>query len=121
MADLDRHTSELVQQLASEVHANLVEATPIDIGWARANWVPSVGAPVVTQPITAPESSDVQIQLGRVSAAQAQILTYSIADGPVFIANNVPYIRRLDDGWSSQAPAGFVKAAIEQAVRSVAR
>ena len=28
------------------------------------------------------------------------------------IQNNVPYIERLNDGWSSQAPAGFVEKAI---------
>jgi hypothetical protein len=119
VADLARHSEDAIRRLASEVHAELVEATPIDIGWARANWVPSVGAPFLTDPITDPEATDVQVQLGAASAGLGAVANYTLADGAAFVSNNVPYIRRLDEGWSAQAPAGFVKAAIERAVRNV--
>lgn len=34
------------------------------------------------------------------------------------ITNSVPYIGRLNNGWSQQAPAGFVRAAIQFGVNA---
>lgn len=119
MAGLDKFSAEKITRLGSEIVANLQEDTPVDIGWARANWVAAIGEPYITDPITKPGASDVSVQLGRASAGVASLATYKIADGPVFISNNVPYIRRLDEGWSDQAPSGFVQAAITRAVRRV--
>ena len=34
----------------------------------------------------------------------------------MFVSNNVKYITRLNDGYSRQAPAGFVQSAIRKAV-----
>lgn len=37
--------------------------------------------------------------------------------GPqIDIINDAPYIMRLNDGWSKQAPAGFVERAIDEAL-----
>jgi hypothetical protein len=51
----------------------------------------------------------------------AAVLSYQLADGALWVANNVPYIRRLNYGHSSQAPAGFVEMAIDTALATVAR
>ena len=39
----------------------------------------------------------------------------------IFLNNNLPYITRLNDGWSSQAPKGFVQKALEAADKSISR
>jgi hypothetical protein len=31
-----------------------------------------------------------------------------------YIVNNLPYAQRLDDGWSSQAPAGIIGLALAE-------
>lgn len=122
MDGLDRLTERVVSDLAIEITANLVEDTPVDIGWARANWIPNIGAPAFSQFDRVPEPGDVPIAMARQSAGQASVKTsYSIADGPVFVSNNVPYIQRLNDGWSTQAPKGFVQAAVDRGVRTVQR
>lgn len=36
----------------------------------------------------------------------------------LYIVNNAPYIGRLNDGWSTQAPPLFVEAAIDVAIRA---
>ena len=41
------------------------------------------------------------------------------ADG-AFVSNGVPYIGKLDQGSSQQAPAGFVRAAVVKAVAKLA-
>jgi hypothetical protein len=38
----------------------------------------------------------------------------------IWFSNNAPYIGRLDQGWSRQAPANFVEKAILTGVRSLA-
>lgn len=44
---------------------------------------------------------------------------YKTAQGPVYITNNVPYISLLNDGFSPQAEKGFVRHALERAIRKV--
>ena len=46
---------------------------------------------------------------------------YSLRQGNVNITNNVPYIRRLNEGSSSQAPAAFVQSAIARALNNANR
>jgi len=90
--------------------------TPVDTGWARANWIPSVGAPAVS-----PVGSRAAVDGGAAQqAALARLLGYKLEQGPVYATNNVPYIAQLNEGSSRQAPAAFVQRAIVRAAREVA-
>lgn len=86
----------------------LVFTTPVDTGRAQTNWVASIGSP------TELVGSD---GFGSASAAVANassvINTWKLGQGPIFLANSVPYIVRLDEGWSAQAPKGMTTAAIQ--------
>lgn len=119
MAGLDKFTEERMIALGLEVTANLQEETPVDIGWARAGWVPSVGKPYTGGADLDPDPGKVQIALARQAAGQSELLAFTIDAGDVFCTNNVPYIERLNEGHSTQAPAGFVQSAIVRAVRTV--
>lgn len=122
ISDLTRFTERAVKMLTLEAHANLVRApseggTPVDTGWARANWVPDIGSPR-----TEPVGSRDRVDSGSAQAGLARVVAgYRLAQGPVFLSNNVPYITFLNDGSSRQAPAGFVQQAIAEAVRAVDR
>jgi hypothetical protein len=94
--------------LALDVHGNLVEATPVDTGHARINWTPTVAAPARGEIEGADPSSAVDPVVALGPASPGDIM---------FITNNVPYIRRLNEGSSPQAPAGFVEKAVERAVK----
>lgn len=37
------------------------------------------------------------------------------------VVNRVPYIERLEQGWSKQAPRGFVKQSINTAIKNTTR
>jgi hypothetical protein len=119
MAGLDLFTADRVRDLTFEITANLNERTPVDIGWARANWIPSVGRASAIVMDGKPERGDVTVALGRQSAGLAQIASYRLSAGSTFVSNNAPYIRRLNDGWSKQAPRGFIQTEIRRAVRTV--
>lgn len=122
IADLDRFTAGEIVALALNVDANLRESpplgTPVDTGWARANWVPSVGAPFTGK---ADQREPTPAQLAKRQQDQTQggnaVLAWKPADGAIFVTNNVPYIQPLNDGHSPQSPPGFVQKAIEVAIK----
>lgn len=113
--DLIRESvKEDVIALALNIHGRLVdnppEGTPIDTGWASANWWVSVG--------TVPSDNDgskgdVASAQSKQSSGLADILTYEPSKGVIYITNNTPYINRLNNGWSQQSPAGFVDRAVQ--------
>lgn len=111
--DLMEVTEKVIVKVTLDITANLIATTPVDVGWARANWVPAIGAPV-SAPVATPET----VNAGAQQSGMAQVAgSYKLAKGTVFISNNVPYIMRLNEGWSKQAPAGFVQNAIDKAIR----
>ena len=116
---LNRLTERLVVKITLDVTANLIEATPVDTGWAQANWVPSVGKRSRRRARSFPgrtPSAFVQAAVAKQSVGQAQAAGYKLERGRVFVSNNVPYILRLNDGSSQKAPAGFVQRAVRKAV-----
>lgn len=124
IADLDKYTRGEVIALALNVNANLRDApplgTPIDTGWASANWVPSVGEPFIDSAAGQaddPTPAQINARAGVAEQGVNDVLSWRNEDGPIFSTNNVPYIGALNAGHSGQSPRGFVQAAIEKAVR----
>ncbi|RTL04578.1 hypothetical protein EKK58_10260 [Candidatus Dependentiae bacterium] len=93
------------------VDAAVVLATPVLTGRARSNWIPSLDKPVTKE--LKKESYD---KTGGEAIAAAQSVAAGIKFGSdVYISNNLPYINRLNQGHSQQAPAGFVEKAVQAA------
>lgn len=97
---------------AAVVTANtIIDMTPVDTGRAASNWVMSFGGPYsgMLEPYfpgyrgtTAEENREAAKNLLAKNAKGFQ-------DGLViYITNNVPYIKDLEDGTSRQAPYGMV-------------
>jgi hypothetical protein len=109
------NTDQVVRRAALAAATAVIVATPVDTGRARANWQVGLDAPVLTLRETAGPSPAAPI-----AAAQAQIERYrGSAHREIWLTNNLPYIQKLNEGWSAQAPAGYVEQAIAMAVRSV--
>lgn len=114
---------------ALEVTHELVSNTPVDTGWARANWVPAIGTAFPGLIGDAPHKGDKRSKSDHAAAGSAAITTqtvsvlgYQLIMGSIFVANNVPYISgpgSLDDGHSKQQAAGFIRRSIEDAVNRV--
>lgn len=111
-------TEQVVTKITLDVSANLIETTPVDTGWARANWAPAIGTPNIEDLRgIVPDARDAASAGAQQQQALATVATgYKLSMGKVFVTNNVPYISRLNDGSSAQAPAGFVQRAIHKAV-----
>lgn len=125
--ELTLFTEKNIKRLTLLVHANLVAApseggTPVDTGWARANWVPAIGSARSGTVGTRASAEKGSIDLGPAERGIAIVATrYKLRQGPIFVSNGVPYIESLNDGSSGQAPRAFVQTAILRAIRQVAR
>ncbi len=116
---LNGFTERLMKKLTLDITSSLIERTPVDTGWARANWVPSVGLPFSETAGTREEAEAGNINVGRQQSGQAQLLGYTLTKGSIFISNNVPYIVDLEGGSSQKAPSGMVLQSIDSAINSL--
>lgn len=102
----------------------LVNVTPVDTSKAESNWIVSIGGSgygleprppffAGTAGSTQEASAQAAIEAGR------QALKSAIAGKPVAIVNPLPYIGRLNEGSSAQAPAGFVDRGLVVAKQAV--
>lgn len=109
-ARLSGAVERLVGEIIEEIGRELVPATPVDTGFARANWRPSINAPA-TSPLSFLDPSG--------AATIGQIVTvgkrWRIGD-TAYITNQAPYIGELNQGSSPQAPAGFVGESVDRGV-----
>ncbi len=96
--------------IAIDVLRGLIIETPRDTGRAQSNWVVGIDSP------------DGKIYANR--SSQANSITRGVAILPkrindssrlVYISNNLPYIRRLNDGYSEQKPKFFVESVMRKA------
>ena len=108
-AELTAEVEQAVTAISIEVTNELLEATPVDTGYAKANWRPSIGSPA-SRAIGAPGSPGPAQSVQ--DAAIARLRAYKLEQGPVFISNPTRYIGRIvSDAQASMAAAvGVAKA-----------
>lgn len=112
--NIEKAASDQAVRVAQTIVGDLAYSTPVDTSKALSNWVVSLETPFlgILPPHYYGESGTSQ----RASAAETINKARTILKGKrpgqtIFISNNLPYIRRLNDGYSRQAPAGFVERA----------
>ena len=86
VTQLDKEIARGLDSAQRELFMNLVKLTPIDTGHAQKGWK----------------------NVKRISRVLGNDHTQ------VIIRNDVPYIQRLDNGYSGQAPQGIVQPAISR-------
>lgn len=119
---VDRFVETLIKKLVLDIVANLQRpgsegGTPVDTGWARANWIPQIGSPHEGTAGTRASAEAGSLSSAAQSGVASVAATYKLRRGRVYITNNVPYILKLDAGSSNQAPKGFVIRSIRKAVK----
>lgn len=116
ISGIEGNTAEQVKVMGITIYAELIKNTPVDTGWARANWTVSLGVPSEDLIGMAKDARHGEVDnLSGPQSARA-LITYTLDKGQVYITNNVPYIGRLNEGYSKQAPANFIESAIETGV-----
>ena len=93
------------RKVALGILRDVVLQTPVKTGRARGGWQAS--------------TTDTTTQLDRLDKDGSPTITaesgnITIGADTYYIVNNLPYIERLNDGYSKQAPAKFVETAIKR-------
>lgn len=92
-----------VQKIALEAFTRVILRSPVDTGRFRGNWLVSIGSAQggFTEDV---DPSGVII----ISDVKETVLTLK-AGQTIYLVNNLPYARRLEYGYSTQAPEGMVR------------
>lgn len=104
------------KKVAFEALSRIVVRTPVDTGRARGNWQVTINDPAQG------EAGDVD-RAGSATISKGSVVINQATTGDViWITNNVPYIVRLAEGWSKQAPAGaMIEVTLEELRQMVER
>ena len=101
---IDRTLNQGIRATLFEVSTAIIKDTPADTGRARGNWQASVGRGATG------DVSVVDRRSGEAKAIADVDQTVRVAVGDLYyLTNNLPYIERLEYGWSKQAPGGMVR------------
>jgi hypothetical protein len=106
------NATRVVRKVALELLRGVVMATPVDTGRARANWQTTIGE-MALGTVDAPSSAGSAAAEAIADGAETIQLGAHLGDDvAIFLTNNLPYIDRLEHGWSKQAPDGMVAKTI---------
>lgn len=122
----------LVASIVEAVQYEIVKRTPVDTGRARSNFVVRLNTPFrLTYKPYSPYRSRYRGGSGgsigetanlQAAVAQARgVMARRKPDDVVYITNNLPYIARLNEGYSQQSPRGFVRAGVAAGVAVAVR
>ena len=113
----ERRFVDMVKIATIEFYRQVQISTPVDTGRARSNWFITINKP---SDAVNPEG---HYGMGNIAVNMPQGLNITITD-TVFITNNTPYIKALNNGHSRQAPRRFVQltaARVQKAVDKLSK
>ena len=106
----------VVRAVTMKIDGRLVERSPVGDakywkhpapagyvgGRFRGNWQIGIGSPPAGTLVTVDKQGSATI------AAHAGIIGSAKAGDVIYLVNNLPYAKRIEEGWSRQAPIGLV-------------
>lgn len=113
--EINKAASDVAVKAALTIVGDLAYHTPVDTSKALSNWQVSLNAPVsgnIAPYFHGDKGSTQKASAGQTLEEAKRILESKQPGQPIYITNNLPYIKRLNDGYSKQAPSGFVERAI---------
>lgn len=102
-----------------EAYRQLTIGTPVDTGRARWGWNCSFIQPNFSIPMAAPEGQQNYYGLDAGRAESTFKISSISGKETLYISNAVPYIVKLNEGWSRQAPARFFELCFHNAVQKM--
>lgn len=101
---LSTDLSNLTRKFALNLWGNITRRTPVDTGRARGSWFVTINTP----------SEKVREKIAKGKVLPAPAIPTIKASTHFFITNNLPYIKRLEYGYSKQAPYGMVRVSLAE-------
>lgn len=112
---IDEAASQTAVDSALAIVGDLAYKTPVDSSQALSNWIVTLDEPSRQKilPHYPGEYGSTKSASAAETLNNAKLVLRNKKPGQaIFITNNLPYIRRLNNGYSGQAPAGFVERAV---------
>jgi hypothetical protein len=112
---ISKQTSDEAAAVALAIVSDLAQVTPVDTSKALSNWRVSLNQRTVLAipPHTLGKAGSSQEESIKATIDAAKLVLAAKKPGDViWISNVLPYIQRLNDGYSAQEPAGFVERAV---------
>lgn len=103
-SDVPEEIGKFARLICFQSLRGFVLKTPVDTGLARANWKVTVGRRSFTSGDATDKTGMDAIAMGNSTITSAfKASPYNL----IYVQNNLPYIERLESGYSKQAPAGM--------------
>lgn len=98
----------VVRKVALDLFSRVIQKSPVDTGRFKGNWQVAIGSiPGGTLEINDKD--------GGATIAQATATALGLKAGDIiYLVNNLAYARKLEFGWSKQAPAGMVRLTVSE-------
>ena len=97
------HHEKVIRGTLLSFTRRVIRETPVDTGRLRGNWQSSINIPKDNQLETMDKS-------GSSASGAAETALNKLEIGDIFwFTNNLPYARRIEEGWSQQAPEGMLR------------
>ena len=116
-----------VRKISLEILSSVVFKSPVDTGRFRSNWQVSIGSVPSgtvgyqgTEAIAERAGSKGPVYEATVAKSKGTADSAKAGD-VIYIANNLPYAVRLEEGYSGQAPAGMVTLTVQEFASTVKR
>ncbi len=117
----------IVRKVSLEILKSVVFKSPVDTGRFRSNWQVSIGSVPSgtvgyqgTEAIAERAGSKGPVYEATVAKSKGTADSAKAGD-VIYIANNLPYAVRLEEGYSGQAPAGMVTLTVQEFASTVKR
>lgn len=98
----------VVRKIALDMFSRVIQKSPVASGRFKSSWVVAINSIPTDDPGTIDKSGDPSIV--RVNAAVTELKAGDV----ITMVSNLSYSRRLEFGWSKQAPAGMVRLTIQE-------
>lgn len=101
-------TENVIKKTVFDLTSSIISDTPVDTSRAKNNWFVTFDTPSDNTIDTLDNSGNTAI-----NKANSKIMNNKV---PMvyWINNNLPYIMRLEYGWSKQSPSGMVRLNIQR-------
>ena len=101
--------SEAIRGTSLKILRSLTTISPVLSGRFKGNWQVGIKRKAEGVKNSEDKSGNATMQKG------ALVISTQKGFQDIWISNNLPYGQRLNNGWSTQAPAGFVEMSVVRA------
>lgn len=98
----------VTRKIALDLFTRVIRRTPVDTGRARGNWMSSVSTMVLQ------ETGAIDKSGGNAISKAASTVQGAKGGDVIYLTNTLPYILRLEEGSSTQAPNGMVALTVQE-------